>query len=193
MTLILQFCHKMQRHALLFGLCLMQHVWTSSSHRETRPVLELRGGGWLSGRGVKRSREDDWRPLDSSLQDAGGDGIDAGAEMMRPTKVARSAWAWGWHAQKTSSSEDVGHVGQVFQKLVSSASSAWQGALRILSWSSNTNTKLQVSASKKKGSYNTKLVFSGDVDKPAAIKRQVEFYFSDSNLPTGTYASWNHH
>jgi hypothetical protein len=29
--------------------------------------------------------------------------------------------------------------------------------------------------------------FGGDEDKPAAIQRQVAFYFSDSNLPLDTF------
>jgi hypothetical protein len=175
---------------LLFWVNLMQHPGLSSSHGGIikRPVMPLRGGGWTSGRGVKRSyREDDWRPADLSLNDMTLSTTDmAKAGMMRPTKVARSAWSWPW-GLGGKYSDDVGrHATGVLDKLATSASRAWQRALQLFSWSSAPTDRNPTRPFQKRRSSNTtRLVFSGDQDRPAAIKRQIDFYFSDSNLPSG--------
>jgi hypothetical protein len=178
---------------LLFWVNLMQHPGLSSSHGgiiRRLPAMQLRGGGWNPGRGVKRSsRDDDWRPADQSLSDITGSATTdmAKAGMMRPTKVARSAWSWGWGPGGKDSEDDGGLATGVLDKLASSASRAWQGAMRLFSWpraSSDRNPTTRPSL-KKRSSNNTRLVFSGDQDRPAAIKRQIDFYFSDSNLPSG--------
>lgn len=151
---------------LLLLLCMKLMDVSSSLSSRVRVGTSLRGGG--SGRGMKRAREKETE--DYSVGDS-TKGLEPEDGRAPKPKVPRRSWwsLWGERSVMTNILGDVVH-------------SAFESARRLLSWSQS-----PVSPGQKQPPFDKdgRLVFEGDHDRPVAIKRQIAFYFSDSNLPTG--------
>lgn len=129
-------------------------------------LLRLRGGdGWRASRASrKRDREPSWCQ-----------GASAGRDESAPLKRARVE----------------GLLGSALNASYSLASMPFKFAYNIcvgfLAAPQAAASYLLPNSAKHRLSETEILRFEGDEDKPAAIKRQITFYFSDSNLPFDSF------
>lgn len=143
---------------------ILQHKISSPGRAA---LLKLRGGA-----GNKRPRDEadgnstEWQKAGtkcSGLEERNDGGPPA-------AKVARRSWLG------LKSGNSVWGSG-----LLEMAASAVRGAMSMFSLGKISGR----GSAGAKGKSLTKVVFTGDQDRPSAIKRQIEYYFSDHNLPTG--------
>ena len=154
---------------MLMLMCVESMVAYSSISNHGRIETPLRGGSF--GRGVKRPRE---KQTEHGSMGNSARGWEPEAGRAPRSKAPRRSW-WNLWGDRGAMPSILGDVVQ----------SAFESAKRLFSWSHTPPTAYGRTPSDvdKDG----RLVFEGDNDKPAAIKRQIAFYFSDSNLPTGEY------
>jgi hypothetical protein len=153
---------------ILLPMCVESMVSSSSISNHGRIKPPLRGGGF--GRGMKRPREKQTEHRSVGNSARGWEPDDGRAPR---SKVPRRSWWNLW-----------GDRGAMPSILGDAVQSAFESAKRLFSWSLSPSSPGRKQSDVDK---DGRLVFEGDNDKPAAIKRQIAFYFSDSNLPTGEY------
>ena len=160
------------------GICLLLalSIFLTSiqcSPLSTMSVKALRGGG--IGKGTKRSRGNP-EPVAEGHEE-GGNVASFQDDRTPPIKAPRRSW---WNLSWRGGRKD-GDSGNLVKDMLQSALHRARG---LFSWSRASSSIF--ATRKSKASQSRGLVFKDDHDQPTAVRRQIEFYFSDSNLPSGT-------
>jgi hypothetical protein len=135
----------------------------------------------LGPRGIKRN-------LKESLESDTGAEEDCDPVVHPATKRARSSWWSGsWARAAASPTALIATAGRMANAVATAVR-----RLRLPSWlvaaKKASNAAAETGGGKGGRAERKRWVvvrFKGDEDKPTAVRRQIDFYFSDSNLPTG--------
>ena len=126
-----------------------------------------------------------------------GDGVNPAADdnaIEAPSRGKRLRWLWGWRGT-TNASASEGHFAtqptSMVSRVLGQVTSTLFASIRSLTpWGPRADkSRSRSGVNRTKVDKHWTITLKGDENKPEAVKRQLDFYFSDSNLPFGLVRS----